>query len=417
MERLRRLYGDAEPTTPADADPPTEQAPMEQATTAMGPVEPESEGSPEPGWQPGPGQYHVAAPGTGAPAPPPPVDPGGRRPAPAAGPTPPAPPAPVARRKAPRPRRFRPKWRWLYLYLPLLLLGLVVLGAIWAVLQFRSLERIDLEDSLAVPTGDTLNYLLVGSDSRENVDADTPNAGAIGTDVTGRRADTIIVLRVEPAKATMMSIPRDLWVTDAETGEEGRINGSYNRGPPNLVRTITQNLGIPIHHYVEVDFVSFAGMVDAMGGVVIDFEHPAFDSQSGLSVEGSGPQTLDGTQALAYVRSRAYTEVIDGEPVTDPTADLGRQERQQQFIRTVLAEVGETRNPVTAVRVVGAATEGVRVDDTFGLGDAWSLVRKLGGSDPETVVLPTTPARKGGAAVLVLDEAAAAPVLAEFGAQ
>ena len=129
----------------------------------------------------------------------------------------------------------------------------------------------------------------------------------------------------------------------------------------------------------------------------------------------SGVQRLDGTQALAYVRSRHYTEVIDGKPVTDPTADLGRQQRQQDFIRTVLREAGDTRNPWTLARLASAAAGGVTVDTGLGVGDAWSLISGLSGSKPETVVLPTRPARRGGAAVLLLDKAQSAPVLAQFG--
>jgi LCP family protein required for cell wall assembly len=212
----------------------------------------------------------------------------------------------------------------------------------------------------------------------------------------------------------MMSIPRDLWVTNAATGKEGRINATYNAGPDNLVRTVTRQLGIPIHHYVEVDFVSFAGMVDAMGGVTIDFEHPATDRGSGLNITEAGPQLLDGPTALAYVRARNYTEIIDGKPVKDPTADLGRQERQQRFIRTVLSEAGATRNPITAARIAGAATKGARVDTALGVGDMWNLARRLSGTEPESLVLPTAPARKGKAAVLVLKEAEAAPILARF---
>ncbi len=290
----------------------------------------------------------------------------------------------------------------------------MLVAVVWAWRKVEGLERLDLGDALSAPTGEARNYLVVGSDSREGITEDTPNVGAIGTDVTGRRSDTLIVLRTQPGAATMMSIPRDLWVTNAATGQAGRVNAAYNAGPPNLVRTITSSLGIPIHHYVEVDFVSFAGMVDAMGGVTIDFPHPATDRGSGLDIPEAGPQRLDGTMALAYVRSRHYTEIVDGQPRQDPTADLGRQQRQQTFIRTVLREVGETRNPVTGVRLVNAAAGGVRVDDQLGVGDVWTLARRLSGSEPESLVLPTVGARKGGAAVLLLKEAEAQPVLARF---
>ena len=110
----------------------------------------------------------------------------------------------------------------------------------------------------------------------------------------------------------MMSIPRDLWVEVADTGEMGRINGAYNRGPANLVQTVKNNLDVPVNHYMEVGFGSFVGLVDAIGGVTINFPNPVFDPGSGLNVTTSGDVTLDGQQALAYARARNYTEIIDG---------------------------------------------------------------------------------------------------------
>lgn len=311
-------------------------------------------------------------------------------------------------------RALRPKWRWIFLYLPLAVI-LLVLGALgWAWYRVDSLYRVDLDGALAAPTAGPVNYLLVGSDSREGITAETPNAGVIGPGVSGRRSDTIIVLRVGAGRSTMMSVPRDLWVSNPETGRNGRINATYNDGAANLVRAVTTNLGIPIHHYLEVSFVSFSGMVDAMGGITIDFAHPALDHQSGLNIISSGPVHLDGTQALAYVRSRHYVEVIDGRQVPDPTSDLGRQQRQQTFIRTVLAEVGGTRNPLTLLHLLSAAADGTRVDDQLGFGDLFSLARNLSGNTPQSVVLPTRAARKGKAQVLVLRTAEATPVLATF---
>lgn len=212
----------------------------------------------------------------------------------------------------------------------------------------------------------------------------------------------------------MMSVPRDLWVENPATGKNGRINGTYNDGPANLVNAVRQNLVIPIHHYAEVDFASFAGLIDAVGGITIDFPHPAFDPGSGLDVQTAGPVTLDGTQALAYVRARNYTEIIDGEPVKDPTADIGRQERQRQFLVTALSEVGSERNPIALGRAAAALSGGLTVDTALGFTDALSLARRLGGSTPETLVLPTSGARIGGASVLLLQEQQAQPVLDRF---
>lgn len=273
---------------------------------------------------------------------------------------------------------------------------------------YRRVEKIDLGDALTPASGDHVNYLLVGSDSRDEFDPE----GSSG--VTGSRADTIIVLRLGPDGSTMMSVPRDLWVTIADTGQNGRVNGSYNRGAANLVRTVTDNLDIPINHYIEIGFGSFAGLVDALGGVPIDFEHPAFDTQSGLNVTEAGTVVLNGPEALAFARSRHFTEIVDGREVKDPTGDLGRQERQQMFLRSALGELGHSRNPVEILAAGDSMAQGLRVDDKLTMMEMFRLARKLGGSEPETVILPTTPARRGEAAVLVLAEPEAMGVLAGF---
>ncbi len=319
----------------------------------------------------------------------------------------PAPKNPPAPKKSPATKKSRTGLRWLIL-LPILL-AVAVFGLLFkAYSTYNKIQRVDLAGVLDPVSGDSTNYLLVGSDSREAFDPE----GSSG--VTGRRSDTLIVLRTTPTGSSMMSIPRDLWVTIASTSKQGRINGAYNDGPANLVRTVQQNLNIPINHYMEVGFGSFAGLVDAIGGVTIEFANPAFDDQSGLVVNTAGPVTLDGTQALAYARSRHYTEVIDGREVTEPTADLGRQQRQQQFLRTALKEVGATRNPLTLLRVADSMSSELIIDSDLGFGEALRFVRKVGSSDPATVVLPTEGVRKGKAAVLVLVEPEAQVVLQGF---
>ena len=202
-------------------------------------------------------------------------------------------------------------------------------------------ERIDgLESVLADVPGDDAqypaeNYLLVGSDSREGIAAGSDDYAYVGdTDlVGGRRSDTIMVLRQERnGGAALMSLPRDLWVEIAGTGESQRINSAYNDGPERLAATVSQSLGIPIHHYVEVDFLGFKDIVDRIGGVEVCVDTAARDIHSGLNLQ-PGCQTLNGDMALAYARSRYYEEWDGTDWEMDPRADLGRIERQQLFIR------------------------------------------------------------------------------------
>lgn len=288
---------------------------------------------------------------------------------------------------------------------------------LWAYAKFNSVETVDLSSVLASSNG--TNYLIVGSDTRDGVDSDNPNAGVIlGDDTVGgpERSDTILILRVDSSGARMLSVPRDLFVTISGTGQRSRINAAFNDGPSRLIATLTDQLDLPIHHYLEVDFVSFAGMVDALGGITIDFEHPAFDRRSGLNIEEAGPQTLDGTEALAYVRSRAYTEVVDGREVPDPTGDIGRTERQQQFLSAVIDAIGNERNPFALRSVADELATGMRIDSDLGFLEALNLLRRMRGLDPEPSSLPTFNFRtNAGAAVLGLQQPGADEILADFG--
>ena len=289
------------------------------------------------------------------------------------------------------------------------LVGLVALFGFLGWRQFQAIDRVEVADVLSPTGGGFTNYVLVGSDSRAGVDPTNPNAGVIfGDGVQGganepQRTDTIVVLRVGGGTAQMMALPRDLYIPIADTGSTQRINTAIQGGPARLIRTIQQSLGVPVHHYVEIDFAGFIGLVDAVGGITIDFPHPATDARSGLWVENAGPNRLDGDQALAYVRSRHYEEWIDGRWVSDPTSDLGRVQRQQTFIRTLMGELGDSRNPVTLLRSGSAMSGNLRMDDRMGFLDALRFARRMSALDPETVVLPTVPHRtSGGAAVLLL---------------
>ena len=339
----------------------------------------------------------------------------------------PGPPRPTSRTSAPprspaaeveeRPgwRRFVPSRRVVFGVLAVLLL--VFVGTLlYGYIQFRSIERIDLAAVLADDNG--TNYLIVGSDTREGVDPNAPNAGAIlGDDTVGgpERADTILILRVDGEGARMLSVPRDLWVTISETGQHSRINAAFQGGPSRLISTLSDQLQLPIHHYLQIDFVSFSSMVDSLGGITIDFEHPAFDTHSGLDVRGSGPQELDGTQALAYVRSRFYTEVIDGQNVPEGIGDIGRVERQQKFLAALTSEMRSTYNPIALARIADTLSDGMVIDSDLGFLEALDLMRRMQGLEPGQNPLPVSNFRTAGGADVLRLEAGADEVLGRFG--
>lgn len=292
---------------------------------------------------------------------------------------------------------------------------LLLLGFLWVNMMWNRIERVEVSPVLTSSTEGT-NYLIVGGDS-----ADEEAPGFDPARPSGQRADTMMILHFGSDGAKILSVPRDLWVTHAGSGQEGRINGTYNPdlggGPSRLIETVTNELGIPIDRYMEVDFGSFAGLVDGLGGITIEFEHPATDPKSGLNVTETGPVELDGEQALAYVRSRTYTETIDGQPRVDPTGDLGRVERQQKFLSAVMDKMGTTKNPFALAGSFGNVTGGLRIDDKMSLMDAFRLawrMRSLNLNEDSLLVLPTTATQMGGAAVLVLKEAEAPAVLDQF---
>lgn len=290
-----------------------------------------------------------------------------------------------------------------------LVLGLVA----WS--SWNDVGRVELS-SVLDPSANGTNYLIVGTDSREGITADQPNSGAIiGTVVTGERTDSIAVLHIEGGEASLLAIPRDLYLT-LDGGSSNRINAAfYFGGPESLVRTIQSELGLGIDHYLQVDLAGFLDLVDALGGVTIDLPNPAYDRSSGLDITTSGPTELDGDTALAYVRARHFVEVIDGVEVRDPTSDLGRVQRQQKFLAAVFRRMGETYNPFRLLGVVRGVTANVVVDDSMSFRDAASLGMTLRGLDPQTATLPTRPfTTAGGAQVLLLNEAEAELILADF---
>jgi LCP family protein required for cell wall assembly len=324
-------------------------------------------------------------------------------------------PPPTAPKKRPRrPSRGRRIFRLTIVLLPVLLLLTLLGGYLYARSVFNRIEKIPMADVLS-SGNDGTNYLIVGSDSRDVedlVDAGLDPAGF--ADGGGQRSDTMMLLRFDGGVAKMMSIPRDLYVPIAETDGSSKINAAYNGGPRRLVLTIEQALGVPINHYMEVDFVSFAKLVDSLGGITIDFPHPAFDLNSGLDISEAGPNHLDGPEALSFVRSRHYVEIIDGEEEADPTADLGRIERQQQFLRAVFGELGSTKNPLALARAASSTTGGLRIDDTMTLFDAMRFAWRLRSLDPTPVELPTEFGSNASGSVLFLVDPGAQAALDQF---
>ncbi|MGI9609931.1 MAG: LCP family protein [Acidimicrobiia bacterium] len=321
----------------------------------------------------------------------------------------------------PRKRRGRLALK-LFAALTVLLLLAAAGTVFYAQRQFEAIERVEVASLLSPAGSSGTNYLIVGSDSRENLDPNVENAGAIFGDgsqeIGGQRTDTIQILRISDDGAQhMLALPRDLYVPLGGDGAGNRINAAYAFGGPELlIETVEGSLGIPIHHYAEIDFAGFIELVDAVGGVTIDFPHPAYDRKTGLDIADAGPAILDSTQALAFVRSRNYTEVIDGQPTIDPGGDLGRVKRQQIFLQSLFSELQSPRAAVSVLADLDTSTGSVKLDDSMSFTEALELAVQLRDLDLNddwdlTVSHWTTPA---GAQVLQLDTSASQPTLDFF---
>ncbi len=292
-----------------------------------------------------------------------------------------------------------------------LVLCILVAGGGYLYLRYQ-LGRIGRLDIPGLgEAGEVMNVLLVGSDSRDRLTGDL--ADQAGKDqVSGKRSDTIMILHVDPkaTKAAILSIPRDLYVPIAGTGGSDRINAAFSLGgAPALVQTVEDALDIPINHYVEVDFVGFAEIVDAVGGVDIYVPAPVRDEFSELDLPRAGCVRLDGRQGLAFVRSRNFETFESGKWQIDPTADLGRIQRQQDFMRRMMRKAVSSglTNPVKLNRLVGIGVRQVTLDSRMSTSDIGKLARRFRSLDPETVdmiTLPTRPVTRNGASVLLLQE-------------
>ncbi|MEV4253047.1 LCP family protein [Spirillospora sp. NPDC049652] len=215
----------------------------------------------------------------------------------------------------------------------------------------------------------SLNILLVGSDTREGENGRYGSAA----EIAGARSDTTILLHLSPNRdqAVGISFPRDSMVRmpscEREKGTDvpahfGMINEAFaNAGPTCTWKTLESLTGIHIDHFVQVDFVGFKRMVDALGGVEICLDKPVDDPRAELHLK-AGRQTVKGDDALGYVRAR-YS-LGDG-------SDLERIQRQQKFMASVVSKATGSSmltDPAKTYRFLKAATTSVTTDDELDLG-------------------------------------------------
>ncbi|MHB8463829.1 MAG: LCP family protein [Acidimicrobiales bacterium] len=297
-----------------------------------------------------------------------------------------------------------------------------VYGYVWW--RFGQINRISIPGITSSSGGSDapINILVVGSDSRAFVNDSQDKASfGSGGGVGGSRSDTTMVVHLEPktGKASLLSIPRDLWVPIADKGYSQRINTAFDVGPDLLVRTIQDDLGIQINHYVDLDFKSFRQVVDALGGVKFWYPIPVHDTFSGLNITVPGCYTLTGETALALVRARHMTYVDNGRTKVEGESDLARIRRQQLFAKRVITKGESTGlSNITALNgVIGGIVNNITVDSGFSQKQMLHLARKYRSFNPDqlvTLTLPAAGAVVGGADVLLPIKDQDQAVIAQF---
>lgn len=283
-----------------------------------------------------------------------------------------------------------------------------------------SIARIDVFNSLddrPEKTSKAENYLLVGSDTREGLTKEQIRALRVGSTATaaGGRSDTMLLIHISKARdrAYIISLPRDSLVTIPEhlssadkktvvSARLGKLNSAFSYGgAPLLIETIELATAIKIDHYVEVSFAGFAGIVDALGGIEVCTKVDIDDPKSHL-VLSAGVHTLDGIEALKYVRTRDF----------DGRGDIGRMQRQQQFMSAVLRKAtssGTLLNPFKLKNFVNASLASVRLDSGLAPDDLLTLAKQLknlssGNVRTLTVPLSNPNGRYDGQSVVIWDE-------------
>lgn len=278
---------------------------------------------------------------------------------------------PPALRRLPRPRA------GLFVAVAIAL----VIGLVGSLFYFDSrLQRTDiLPEPRPADTAGT-NWLLVGSDSRVGLTPEQEAQLATGGDIGSSRTDTIILIHVPSGSGptTMVSLPRDSYVSIPGYGEE-KLNSAFAIGGGSLlIQTVEQSTGLRIDRYAEIGFGGFAGIVDAVGGVNMCVPYPIDDPLAGINLT-AGCQDLDGAQALGFVRSRATA-----------LADIDRMNNQRMFLSTLLSKSTSWTtlvNPWRMWNLASGVTDSLLVDNGTHI---WHLGR-LGWALRSSVVTTTVP--------------------------
>ncbi|MFY9929950.1 MAG: LCP family protein, partial [Streptosporangiaceae bacterium] len=258
----------------------------------------------------------------------------------------------------------------------------VVLALLAGVATYFSVNSKLTRIDALVPTSLTSagsNWLIAGSDSRGGLTKAQENQLALGRDITGGRSDTILLLHM-PANGTqptLVSLPRDSYVAIPGYGYN-KLNAAYSLGGPKLlVQTVQNATGLPINHFMSIGFGGLVDVVNDIGGVNMCLKSPMKDPKAGLNLK-AGCQTLNGDQALGFVRTRAFSE-----------GDLQREQDQRVLVKGILSKMtstGTLANPFRIIPAANGAAAAIDIDQGTKLNQLVSVAFAL--RNPVTTTVP-----------------------------
>jgi LCP family protein required for cell wall assembly len=354
--------------------------------------------------------------------------------------------------KNPNKRKRTVGQRLLRVAIVLVVLVLLVAAAGYGVFRYESdrISRGACKACTAVASGAPYNVLVIGSDTR--VGETNAQAEEFGnqTNAGGQRSDTIKIIHVDPQTqtASTLSLPRDTFVTlsgvpsSSGVSNPNKLNSAFAAGPndpkPNvtgangLVQTIQNTFGIPISHWIVVNFFGLMDAVNALNGVSMFLPYAVQDygpcngpgtpdqNCTGLAIAQTGCINLTGKEALALSRSRHFEWFQNGVWMSDLSSDIGRIERQDLIIEAVVNKAKSTYNPIRALDFINSLTHDVTLDNNLSTTALLSLAENyhaFSGSSLKNYTLPTSPATYapyGDEAVETVNEPAATQMITQF---
>jgi LCP family protein required for cell wall assembly len=279
-----------------------------------------------------------------------------------------------------------------------LITGAVVVILILAVVASYFYLDSKLNRSVALPadTGQSAgtNWLIAGSDTRQGLSRTEQDLLHVGSDAGTANSDSLMLLHTGGGKPVLISIPRDSYVPIPGHGTN-KINAALGFGGPTLlIQTVEQVTGLRIDHFMGIGFGGLDNVVNQVGGVRMCLPTALHDYDSGASLP-AGCQTLNGAQALAFVRDRhSFAD-----------EDLQREQDQRAFLKALLSKAtspGVYLNPFVALPFGSTAASSISVDQGSHLYNLISVALAL--RNPQTGTVPIAnanyPTANAGDAVL-----------------